>query len=108
MMEIITAYLLIILAALLNAVMDRTENIVAFNRSIFSHLDQKFWCKEISWQYATKIIGWKADAWHIAKSGMICLLIAIIFFHVPWWHYFILGVTWNVSFTFFYHKLLHR
>lgn len=47
-MEYIIAYTLIILAALFNAVMDRTENVVAFNRSIFNHLDQKFWCKEIS------------------------------------------------------------
>lgn len=107
-MEYIIAYTLIILAALFNAVMDRTENVVAFNRSIFNHLDQKFWCKEISWKYAKKIFGWKADAWHIAKSAMICLLIGLIFFRVEWWHYFLLGATWNVVFTFCYHKLLHR
>lgn len=107
-MEITTAYLIVILASLMNATMDRTENIVSFNHSIFNHLDQKFWCKEISWKYATKIFGWKADVWHIAKSGMICLLISLIFFQLDWWHYFIMGLTWNVSFTFFYHKLLHR
>lgn len=40
---------LIMLASVMNAIMDRVENIVAFNRSIFSHADKRFWCKEISW-----------------------------------------------------------
>lgn len=101
-------YVIVFVAAILNAVMDRTENIVAFNRSIFSHLDKRFWCKEISWQYAMKIAGWKADAWHIAKSVMVCLLLSLAFFDVLWWEYLLLGLLWNVTFTFFYHKALYR
>lgn len=107
---IIFIYSLVILAAIFNAAMDRTENIVAFNRSIFNHLDKKFWCKEISWQYAMKIFGWKADAWHICKSLMIIsLILAVIVADNPHWLHFIgLGVTWNVVFTLFYHKILYR
>lgn len=103
-----TAYMLVAIAALFNAVMDRTENLVAFNRSIFNHLDQRFWCKEISWQYATKVFNWKADAWHIAKSAMICLLLGLVFIRVDWWHYFTLGLTWNIVFNISYKKLLYR
>lgn len=111
-MQFIITYLLIIIAALLNAVMDRTENIVAFNRSIFSHMDKRFWCKEISWQYASKVFGWKADAWHIAKSAMIILLALamIVFKSTGVWFIDLLmiGVTWNMVFVFSYHKLLYR
>jgi len=107
-MEYIIAYTLITLATLMNAAMDRTENVVAFNRSIFNHLDAKFWCKEVSWKYATKVFSYKIDAWHLAKSAMICLLLALIFIRVEWWHYPLMGITWNVLFNLFYHKLLHR
>ncbi len=107
-MQYFLLYFIVALAALLNAVMDRCENIVAFNRSVFSHLDKRFWCKDVSWQYAKKTFGYKWDAWHMAKSAVICLLLSVLFFNVAWWHYFLLGVTWNVVFVFSYHKLLYR
>lgn len=111
-MEYAITYTLIILASLMNAVMDRTENIVAFNRSVFNHKDKRFWCKDVSWQYAKKIFSWKADAWHIAKSSMIILLaFAMVFFKSTglWWaDVLIIGCAWNITFTFGYHKLLYR
>lgn len=111
-MQMATTYLLIILAAIMNAVMDRTENIVAFNRSVFSHKDKTFWCKDVSWQYAKKIFGWKADAWHMAKSAMIILLVfAMTFFESTgkWWiDIFYVWLTWVATFSIFYHRLLYR
>ncbi|WP_407522639.1 hypothetical protein PDL71_15370 [Lacibacter sp. MH-610] len=108
----IITYLLIFLAAAMNAIMDRTENIVAFNRSVFSHADKRFWCKEISWQYAAKVFGWKADVWHIAKSSMIILLaFAMVFFESTghWWlDILAIGAAWNGTFNLFYHKILYR
>jgi hypothetical protein len=103
---------LIMLASVMNAIMDRVENIVAFNRSIFSHADKRFWCKEISWQYATKIFGWKADAWHIAKSSMIIFFgFAMLGFKSIgyWWMDILLfGAIWNFTFNLFYKKILYR
>ncbi len=108
MMNEIFTYCIVIVACLMWAVADRVENIVAFNRSIFSHLDKKFWCKEVSWQYAIKIFKYKVDAWHLSKSAALCLLFALIFVRVDWWHYFIIGGTWNTFFNLFYHRILYR
>lgn len=104
-------YLFICLAAICNAVMDRVEYSTAFNQSIFKWKDKEFWEKDISWQYAKKIFGWKADAWHIAKSLMIIFLItAVIVGSVGkshhWWEWFIMGVVWNLVFNLFYNKIL--
>jgi hypothetical protein len=108
-MQHATIYILWFLAAILNAVMDRTENLVAFNRSIFNHLDPKFWCKEISWQYAKKIFSWKADCWHIAKSSMvICLAASLLLDGIKLWEFPIFGIVWNVTFNTFYNHILKR
>lgn len=112
----ITPYILyasmIVLSAICNAAMDRTGDVVAFNKSIFQHRNQKFWCKEISWLYARKIFGWKLDAWHIFKSSMIiCWALAAIFFKST--GYFIvdlllIGTIWNLFFNLFYNKLFKQ
>lgn len=102
------AYLFVAIAAIFNAAMDRLENAPAFNKSIFNHLDKRFWLKELSWQYAKKIFGYKLDAWHLCKSAVVCLLVALVFFRVDWWHYFLLGATWNIVFVFFYKKVMYR
>lgn len=108
-MQHATIYILWFMAAILNAVMDRTGDSVAFNRSIFNHLDPKFWNKEISWQYAKKVFGWKADCWHIAKSGMIiCLAASLLLDGIKWWEFPILGTLWNVTFNTFYNHILKR
>ena len=104
------SYGFIILAAFFNACMDATETDVKFNQSIFSHLNKKFWLKSVSWQYAMKIGGWKADFWHICKSLMIiCFAFSIAFMDLShqWWVKFItVGVLWNIVFVVVYHKLL--
>lgn len=102
--------ILIVIAAALNAVMDLTENIVAFNKSAFRYKDKRFWCKDVSWQYAIKVFGWKADVWHISKSLMIIVisLALIAFKSIGHWSIDILlfGAIWIVSFNLFYNKLL--
>lgn len=101
--------IMVAMAAVFNAVMDRTEEPVNFNESVFRGKNQKFWLKSVSWQYARKVFGWKADAWHIAKSAMIVLLCGAIAVHRPWLPYFldviVLGVIWNSVFNLFYNHL---
>jgi len=108
----IIPYLLIAFAAICNAAMDRTGDIVAFNKSIFQHRNPKFWCKEISWLHAKKIFGWKADAWHIAKSLMIIIFAfaAAFFKSTGHWYYDVLliGLAWNLPFNLFYNKLFKQ
>jgi hypothetical protein len=115
------SYALIVLAAFFNACMDCFENSPNFNESIFSHLNKKFWCKDISWEYAKKIGKYKLDSWHISKSLMIfCIVSALWFdrFSSSLWHAntghqllnFVLDVIgyggiWVIIFNLTYHKL---
>lgn len=115
---LITLY--IILSAIANAIADRLENVVAFNDSIFYNRDPKFWCKEISWQYAKKIFSYKIDAWHLAESfQVVILLLALILcfsnMQAPnlhgWWLaglFCFLGILYNVTFNIFYNRILKR
>lgn len=100
------SYGLVFIAAFFNAIMDTLENKVSFEASIFREWDIKFWRKDISWQYAKKVFGWKCDGWHLAKSSMIfCLVGAIIVFrphHQLWVHFISMGLIWNLSFGIFY------
>jgi hypothetical protein len=109
---LLVTYILISLAASMSAIMDRTENLVAFNRSVFNHLSPKFWCKEISWQYSKKIFRYKLDAWHLAKSTMIVSGVCAAVFGESSGNWMldivIAGVIWNVVFNLFYHKILYR
>jgi hypothetical protein len=117
--------ILICFAAFFNAIMDRVGDEVAFNASIFSKLNPKFWSKDISWKYAKKVFGWKFDAWHVAKSLMVCTVILGYFYHTPivkfdwasirignlifpWIDYILLGFTWNGVFNIFYKHLLKK
>jgi len=106
-MALLVSVIFIILAAFFNAVMDKVEN-ENFINSIFKNWNPKFWYKRISWQYATKIFGYKIDAWHLAKSCMIvCMTLAIVNYisFIPIIDFFLLGIIWNISFNFFYKHL---
>jgi hypothetical protein len=96
------------LAAFFNSVMDAVEN-ENFHESIFKDLPKGFWYKRESWKFAPRLLGWKADAWHISKSLMIiCIAATVIFYHPlinKWVDFLFLGVVWNVSFNVFYHVL---
>ena len=86
---------LIILAAILNAFMDIMENENFFS-SRLSKLSQKFWYKRESWKHAKKILGWKFDSWHVAKSLMVMALLWACSDTVVQW--LILGAAWNITF----------
>ena len=114
------SYGLVFVAAFFKSCADAFENTPNFNESIFKNLDKRFWCKDVSWQYAKKLsfkipfinkrIGaYKIDSWHLSMSAMIfCWIGAIVVFriHHQWWVHFIsMGLIWNATFWLFYHKI---
>jgi hypothetical protein len=108
MVSTIIPILLIVVAALCNAVMDIVEN-ENFSSSRFANREPRFWYKRESWKWATRIGGYKIDAWHISKSLMLVLLLIKPGYIINWWaDLLILGVVWNVSFNIFYKFLKKR
>lgn len=103
--------LYIVIAAILNAFMDRIEN-ENFYESIFRDWPERFWYKRTSWRFAKTIFGWKLDAWHIAKSLMIIsLLMAMVKYEgfYNWWVDVIMaGGLWVVTFNIFYNKIFKK
>lgn len=102
------SYGLILLAAFFNACMDAFENTPNFNESIFKNLDKRFFCKDVSWQYAKKMFNYRVDAWHLSKSAMIFCIVGAIVIHFPdhnVLHFIAIGVLWNIIFVAFYHKI---
>ena len=103
------SYGLVFVAAFFKSCADAFENTPNFNESIFKNLDKRFWCKDVSWQYAKRLFGYKFDSWHLSMSAMIfCWIGAIVVFriHHQWWVHFIsMGLIWNATFWLFYHKI---
>lgn len=103
--------LFIALAAMLNALMDRVEN-ENFSASVFRNLNPKFWYKRESWKWAKQIGGYRLDAWHLAKSAMLVLLItaAVAYSKVINWYIDVVvaGGVWILVFNLFYNKIFHR
>ena len=100
---------LVILAALLNSMMDTVTH--HFSTSIFKHLEIKFWNPNVSWEYATNILGYPIDFWHICKTLMLfSLMAAMILYNQitthPLLDWAILGSVWNIVFNIFYNKIL--
>jgi hypothetical protein len=122
-----------ILAALCNSVMDTLAH--HYSTSIFKNMNPKFWNLKISWKnkykegdksmgsafyLSTGILVAFTDGWHLFKSSMIVLLaISVIMFpytyqicifnniilnNISW--IIILGVTWNIPFSFMYNNAL--
>lgn len=106
--------LLVILAAIFNACMDRVETVISFNNSVFSTLNPLWWSKANSADVVKKIpfTQYKPDFWHLCKSAMICLLLAVPFFYKPiiggFIDYVLLGILYNVVFEQFYSKILKK
>lgn len=102
------------LAAMFNALMDSVEYETAFEKSIFSKLNPKWWCKSISWEYVKflPLTKYRPDAWHLAKSSMVvCIVLALVFSvevssKLP--HFVILGILWNLSFNLFYNHIFRK
>lgn len=67
------------------------------------------WNKEDTSAVAKRIFGWKADAWHIAKSLMIIsLAFGAVFYKPIFGRVFdvvLFGAAWIFPFTLFYEKI---
>jgi hypothetical protein len=100
--------LFIAVAASLNAVMDTLTH--HFGVSIFKKKKPSFWNPEVSWKEAKRIGGYKLDAWHMFKSGMIVLLCVCPLFYAPVIHpsldWMLAGLVWNCVFNIFYNRIL--
>lgn len=114
------AYIFVALAAAFKACADAFENTPNFNESIFKRLNKKFWCKDVSWEYAKvlsiklpfvkkRLGAYKVDSWHLSITMMVCSMAAAIVVYKPhheWWvHYLSIGLIWNVVFVLFYHGI---
>lgn len=103
-----TTILLMVLAGMLNAVMDKLD--FNYSTSIFKNLNPLFWDMSISWKnqweqpmvppynywyyfglytpryqehypYSNTILVFTTDAWHLAKALMIlCICLSIVFY----------------------------
>lgn len=118
-MIIIISYVLVFIAAFFKACADAFENTPNFDESIFKNWNKKFWCKDVSWQYAKKLsikipfinkrVGsYKFDSWHLSISAMIFCMDGAMVIHFPdhnFFHFVGIGVLWNIVFVGFYHKI---
>lgn len=108
------AIILVIIAAIFNAIMDRVETTIAFNDSVFYKLNPLWWCKAQSADVVKKIpfTNYKIDCWHLSKSAMICSFLAIPFFYKPiiggFVDYVMLGILYNVVFEQLYSRVLRK
>jgi hypothetical protein len=100
---------LLALAAVANACMDALWS--RFSRSVFKNQDPKWWNPNVSWQYQPLYLGYRIDAWHLAKTGMVGFIALAIVLYKPllgWYDVLLAGVVWNAVFELFYSKLLIR
>ncbi len=110
----IWSLLFLVLAAAFNALMDSVEYETAFEKSIFSKLNPKWWCKSISWEYVKFLpfTKYRPDAWHLAKSSMVVCIVLALVFSVPVSaklpYFIILGLAWNISFNLFYNHIFRK
>ncbi len=107
----------IMLAAICNSVMD---SVLGFKvgGTIFSRWNPNFWNEDVSWNNAKRVGGYKLDAWHIAKSGMVVFMVVavILYHHAPFWQLYngplniakdlsCAFIAWNGTFDLFYNKI---
>ena len=101
--------LFIALAAMFNAAMDRTEEPVHFNKSIFRLKNKMFWLKSESWKSSKMIFGWRFDAWHVSKSCMVIFMVGAVVFYKSLLPYYLdillFGAVWNIVFNVFYNRV---
>lgn len=122
--------ILVAFAAMCNAVMDILSH--HYPRSVFGYLqlNHHWWNPKKSWM--NKYVNWPidkrrrkipvqiTDAWHFFKSlmiiGLVCAIVyfpdsyPICFFQEQLYNQLcwigILGITWNITFSLFYNKIL--
>jgi ABC-type antimicrobial peptide transport system permease subunit len=66
----------VVISGALNAFMDKVENRIQYNSSVFRNWNAAFWCKEVSAHYVKflPLTRYRPDAWHQAKSLMLLFL----------------------------------
>jgi hypothetical protein len=95
--------ILILLAAICNAVMDVLS--FHYHSSIFRYMNESFWNPEKSWvKKFIPFTKYRLDAWHVFKSLMICFLLLAAFGLT--WKFFLAGAIWILTFNLFYNKVL--
>lgn len=111
-MAVMLPILSLVLAAFFKAVADTLS--FHYDRSVFKWKDKRFWDPAISWKYVgfIKFTKFRADAWHLANSGMIiCFCLAAVL-HSPIHQWYIelpaAGILFNLTFNLFYNKVLIR
>ena len=107
------AFILVVIAAIANACMDRVETTIHFNASVFRDLNPKFFSKvDSAGAKRLPFTNYPINFWHICKSVMICSLLAIPFVHNTLFHplidYVIFGLLYNITFELFYSKILRK
>lgn len=89
--------------------MDRVENDIQFNQSIFKRLKKGFWCKtESASRPFIRFTKYRPDAWHLAKSLMVIFICLAIIFYKPLFpiiDFCIFGICWNIFFNLGYNKI---
>jgi len=75
--------LLVAVAAFFNAVMNKL--CWHFERSLFAGLNAKWWNPNVSWAYVKFVTFtmYRADAWHLSKTIMLCCLCAVVVCYRP-------------------------
>ena len=96
-------FVLIILAAFFNSVMDKTKDTIQYNSSVFKNWNKRFWNDEEPTQYFWRT-KYKVNAWHLSKSLMIICICAAM--SVTILEFICYGIIWNVTFNFLYNKAL--
>lgn len=102
---------LIFLAAIFNAVMDKTKDTIQFNSSVFKKLNPKFWNDEKSEHIFILGTKYKPNAWHISKSCMLfCFVFAIVFYapFIPIIDFCVIGLIWILTFNLFYNHIFKK
>ena len=109
-MEVIS-HILVALAAIFNAVMDKTKDTIQYKTSVFYKWgwNPNFFNDEQYDKWQGYLVGkYKPNAWHLSKSRMVMCLLAIPFVYKPFLgpiDYLIFGYEWIVVFNLFYDKI---
>jgi hypothetical protein len=108
-MKSFVSYLLIALAASIDATMDTLE--FHFSTSVFKNLNPNFWNPNVSWATSFTLFGVHWDAWHLCKYGLLLSIFLAIQFSkevaVKWWvNILIYFFIWWIFFELFYSQIL--
>lgn len=112
--------LLVVIAAILNAVMDSIENEHIWDTKFANYKDKpifnNFIYKRESWNKAKKIFNYKLDLWHISKSAMLLAIFGAAATNVPitgtLWELLLrivgFSLIWVLTFNLFYNKVFGK